>query len=180
MAHQHASSQDLGSPGLLLGEQRISRRTILRKLAGLTLAEVSIASFATSCGYHTTFTPAAGPAVTPRLQCDSNGCSENRWNSSRWAELYTYRGHSASVNAVAWSPDGTRIASGSADFSVQLWDAANGGHALTYRGHADHVNTVAWSPDGKRIASGGDDDTAHGWDAPNVVPILPHTPPLIS
>jgi WD40 repeat protein len=37
--------------------------------------------------------------------------------------LYTYGGHSDSVNAVAWSPDGTRIASGSVDKTVQVWNA---------------------------------------------------------
>ena len=67
---------------------------------------------------------------------------------------YTYRGHSSSVYAVAWSPDGKRIASGSDDKTVQVWDAANGGHVFTYRGHSNLVYAVAWSPDGKRIASG--------------------------
>ena len=37
--------------------------------------------------------------------------------------LYTYRGHSSAVGAVAWSPDGKRIASGSVDGTVQVWEA---------------------------------------------------------
>jgi WD40 repeat protein len=37
--------------------------------------------------------------------------------------LYTYQGHSSGVNAVAWSPDGKRIASGSDDKTVQVWGA---------------------------------------------------------
>src|SRR5579884_2544925 len=52
---------------------------------------------------------------------------------------FTYTGHSDSVNAVAWSPDGKRIASGSSDETVQVWDASNGGHVLTYRGHNSDV-----------------------------------------
>ncbi len=37
--------------------------------------------------------------------------------------LLTYRGHSKFVFAVAWSPDGTRLASGSSDNTVQVWQA---------------------------------------------------------
>ena len=79
--------------------------------------------------------------------------------------VYTYRGHSNAVQAVAWSPDGSRIASGSADKTVQVWDAANGGHVFTYRGHACGVTAVAWSPDGKHIASRSWDYTVQVWDA---------------
>ena len=81
--------------------------------------------------------------------------------------LYIYRGHSSSsVFAVGWSPDGTRIASASADETVQVWDATSGGHAFTYRGHSDGVWTVAWSPDGTLLASGGNDGTVQVWQAP--------------
>ncbi len=38
--------------------------------------------------------------------------------------VFTYRGYSHSANAVAWSPDGQRIASGSEDHTVQVWQAA--------------------------------------------------------
>ena len=79
--------------------------------------------------------------------------------------LYIYRGHSDFVNAVAWSPNGTRIASGSNDGTVQVWDASDGGHAYRYHGHTRKVTSVAWSPDGKRIASGSDDGTVQVWDA---------------
>ena len=51
--------------------------------------------------------------------------------------LYTYRGHSDGVYAVAWSPDGKRIASGSWDHTVQVWDAVDGGNVYTYKGHSD-------------------------------------------
>jgi WD40 repeat protein len=78
--------------------------------------------------------------------------------------LYVYRGHSDTVHAVAWSPDGKRIASGSADKTVQVWDAVDGDHVFTYKGYSSYVGPVAWSPDGKRIASFGD-KTVQVWDA---------------
>jgi len=37
--------------------------------------------------------------------------------------LYTYHGHSDQVEAVAWSPDGTRIASGGYDKTALVWAA---------------------------------------------------------
>jgi WD40 repeat protein len=38
--------------------------------------------------------------------------------------IFTYRGHSSWVMAVAWSPDGKRIVSGSFDHTVQVWEAS--------------------------------------------------------
>ncbi len=58
------------------------------------------------------------------------------------------------MNAIAWSPDSKRIASGSDDKTVQVWNASDGSTVYTYRGHSESVNAVAWSPDGARIASG--------------------------
>src|SRR5260370_859481 len=78
---------------------------------------------------------------------------------------FTYHGHSDYVSAVAWSPDGKRIASASGDHTVQVWDAVNGSHVLTYRGHSSDVATVAWSSDSQFIASGGLDTTVQVWQA---------------
>ena len=79
--------------------------------------------------------------------------------------LYTYQGHVAPVSAVAWSPDGAHIASGSWDKTVQVWRASNGEHIYTYRVHTELVSSVAWSPRGTSIASGSWDHTIRVWDA---------------
>jgi serine/threonine protein kinase len=76
-----------------------------------------------------------------------------------------YRGHSDAVWALAWSPDGQRLASGSFDQSVHTWDVPSLGRIRVYRGHSGLVQVVRWSPDGRLIASGGSDKTVRVWDA---------------
>jgi eukaryotic-like serine/threonine-protein kinase len=78
---------------------------------------------------------------------------------------YTYRGHSDTVVAVAWSPNSTRIASGSDDHTVQVWNAADGSNVYTYRGHSGAVRALAWSRDSTRIASASVDKTVQVWNA---------------
>src|SRR5579864_7055203 len=76
-----------------------------------------------------------------------------------------YRGQFGFVLNVAWSPDGTRLASGSRNGTVQVWDTKTGKRLFTYRGHSNEVLGVAWSPDGTRIASASRDTTVQVWDA---------------
>jgi hypothetical protein len=85
----------------------------------------------------------------------SNDKTVQVWHATDGSHVFTYHGHSDTVEGVVWSPDGRRIASASLDKTVQVWHATDGGHVLTYRGHKDQVFTVAWSPNGKYLASGG-------------------------
>ncbi len=82
-----------------------------------------------------------------------------------WASLIrTLKGHSSSVKAIAFSPDGKQIASGSYDDTIKLWDAITGDLQKTLAGHLDSVQAIAFSLDGKQIASGSDDKTIKLWD----------------
>src|SRR5207244_4655813 len=71
--------------------------------------------------------------------------------SRRWVG----RGQPTTIRRVAWSPDGTRLASCGYDGSVILWEASNGTQQGRLQGHRGMVMSVAWSPDGTRLASGG-------------------------
>ena len=88
------------------------------------------------------------------------------WDVARKKTALIYRDHPFGVTALAWSPDGTRIASCSwGDNIIRLWDVVTGNTLFTYHGHSDCVNAVVWSPDGTRVASGGSDKTVQVWDA---------------
>ncbi len=68
---------------------------------------------------------------------------------------------------VAYSPDGTRLASGGADGLIRVMDAATGTVQQTIASHADWVNAVAWSDDGKKLASASRDKSAKVYTAEN-------------
>lgn len=88
--------------------------------------------------------------------------------------LRQYDIHASWVVAVAWEPDGTRIASSGGDGTVRIWDAETGESLLTYRGHTQWFNkanlqatiyTIAWDPEGLRIASAGYGKDVYVWNA---------------
>ncbi|KAF7333332.1 WD40 repeat-like protein [Mycena venus] len=82
----------------------------------------------------------------------------------RWSPcLRTIDTHNA-VPAVAFSPDGTHIVSGSEDKTVRIWDVITGTELQRLQGHSDCVGSVEFSPDGTHIVSGSDDKRVHIWD----------------
>jgi len=85
----------------------------------------------------------------------------------RARQVYKLLGHTGPVEGVAWSPDGTTLASagGVDDNRVIVWDAGAGELLRTLEGHAFEVDVVEWSPDGATLASGSGDRAVILWDA---------------
>jgi WD40 repeat protein len=71
------------------------------------------------------------------------------------------------VNALAFSPDGALIVSGSEDRVVRVWHIATSRLIRRLEGHSSEVTAVAFSPDGTVIASASNDRTVRLWDAPS-------------
>lgn len=73
------------------------------------------------------------------------------------------KGHTKDVTALAYTPDGSVLVSGSADCSVRTWDAAGVRALATLGTHQDEVTSVAMHPSGAYAASGSKDRTIKLW-----------------
>jgi WD40 repeat protein len=69
------------------------------------------------------------------------------------------------VKTIAFSPDGSHLASGSHDCTVRLWDATPETSIAKHQVHSDAISAIAFSPNGLRLASGAYDCTIQLWDA---------------
>src|SRR5262249_19130291 len=88
------------------------------------------------------------------------------WDVATGRESLTFEG-GGSYYAVAFSPDGQRLASArsyGSYGSVKVWDAATGRESLTMRGHTREVFSLTFSPDGRRLASASFDGMVKLWD----------------
>ncbi len=74
-------------------------------------------------------------------------------------------GAAATVQCLAFSPDGQQVARGTADGTVRLWDTATLKAGPVLAGHQGAVAALAFAPDGKTLATAGRDGAVHVWDA---------------
>jgi len=86
------------------------------------------------------------------------------WDAASFAERGIWEGHADQICCLAYSPDGTCLASASDDASAKIWDVSRGREISTLLGHATSVHSVAWSPDGKRVVTGSWDLSIKIWD----------------
>ena len=86
------------------------------------------------------------------------------WGTRNGRRRTTLAGHAGSVWALALSPDGTTVATASADNSACLWDLTTARRLLTLRDHTGWVTAVTYSPGGDCVATGSTDSLCQLWD----------------
>lgn len=86
------------------------------------------------------------------------------WDVVSGRLLRTLTGHTKKVTSVAFSPDGTLLASASNDLSVRIWDIATGREVRRFGGFIDWVNSVSFTSDGQTLIAGSNDNTIKLWN----------------
>ncbi|MCX6101269.1 MAG: hypothetical protein NTV92_07595 [Candidatus Bipolaricaulota bacterium] len=74
-------------------------------------------------------------------------------SASQVVETSQLTGHLGAVYSIAWSPDGTRIATASSDGTARIWDAQTGNQLLILEQGTESRWGIAWSPDGTRVVT---------------------------
>jgi WD40 repeat protein len=87
-----------------------------------------------------------------------------QWSAADGQLIQVFKGHKDAIYAVALSPDGQTIATGSYDQKIKLWDVSSGKEIKTLSGHNGCVYQLSFRPDGKILASASADRTVKLWD----------------
>jgi len=109
-------------------------------------------------------------ALSPDNRLLAVGGCPSRWGirliNFQTGEVKTLlKGHSNVINGLAFSSDGNRLISGSADKTARIWNVRTQKTLHILKGHTGFIYTVAFSPDGTMTVTGSNDDTLKLWNA---------------
>lgn len=85
------------------------------------------------------------------------------WDANTAKALKTLTGHTAAINAAAWSKDGKLLATASSDKTARIWEASSGKLLKTLEDHKGVVTCVGFAADGKTLATGGSEPLVRLW-----------------
>jgi WD40 repeat protein len=94
----------------------------------------------------------------------SGELSGDLWAKPVWNLQQTIAAHSDWVRCLSFTPDGTKLVSGSFDKTIKLWQLATGTALQTLKDHQKGVFALAVSADGKLLASGSWDELIKLWN----------------
>lgn len=142
---------------------------------------------ATRPAYNSSVGPAAVTSVAFSTRgMMASGCEDGtiRVYSSSWSQVWSSTSaHASNVTAVAFSPDGSLLATASLDRTIRIWSTTNWSGLQTLAGQTNGVTSVAFSPNGQKVVSGGTDGSVKIWDwqSDNCLVTIPaHTLPVTS
>jgi WD40 repeat protein len=93
------------------------------------------------------------------------------WRVSDGKRVAALTGHTEAVVAVAFSPDGQRVATASADSTARIWNAQTGQSEHTLAKHTDSLTALVFSPDGKQLATSSSDRDVRVWSVSSGVEV---------
>ncbi len=88
------------------------------------------------------------------------------WSTVSGQQVQDWKGHRLRVNAIAWSPDGKRLASGGDERNILIWDIASGKPVVVLPERPGRITSLTFCGP-NRLASGGSDNLIHVWDLPS-------------
>ncbi|HUQ54481.1 WD40 repeat domain-containing protein, partial [Lentzea sp.] len=106
-------------------------------------------------------------AWQPRCDLLAVGCADSTILLLRMTHELTVagelRGHSDSINAIAWSPTGDHLLTTSEDHTARVWDPWTGDQLTVLIGHTGPVNAALWSSE-VEVVTGSTDHTVRHWN----------------